>query len=387
VVQQGENLSISVALVQARDSRHLWGDRYRRSVTEIFDVQEEIVSRISEGLRLELTGEQKERLTKRHTENTDAYKLYLKGRFHLNSRGFTQSAIDKAIGYFNQALEEDPGYALAYVGMADSYYGMSNIYISPTEAMPKAKAAALEALKRDDSSGEAHATLGMVKALFDRDWRGAEQEFERAIELNPGHALTHANYTLLLSALGHFDQAVAEAERTLELDPLSIHVKALSAWPYYMARRYDEALQRLEDAIDEAPDYYLPYAFLGLVYEQTGELDKSIAAFKMATELPDSSLEALAQLGRAYAVAGQRDKAEEVLEQLRALPEDQFVSAYNFAAIHEALGQTDEAFDWLYRADDERSEWFIMLKVDPRFENLRADPRYDDLIRRTGLPS
>jgi len=386
IVQRGENLSISVALVQARDSRHLWGDQYRRSMTEIFDVQEDIVSRISEGLRLELTGEQKERLTKRHTVSTDAYKLYLKGRYYLNSRGFTQSAIDNAIGYFKQALEQDPGYALAYVGMADCYYGMSNIYIPSSEAMPKMKAAAIEALKRDDSLGEAHAALGMVKALFDRDWWGAEREFERAIELNPGHAATHLSYALILSTMGRFDQAVTEAERTLELDPLSIHVKVNTAWPYYLGRRYDEAQARLQETIDEAPDYFLPHAILGLVYEQKGELDKSIAAFKSANELPESSLEALAQLGRAYAVAGQMDKAEEVLEQLRALPEDQFVSAYNFAAIHAALGQNDEAIDWLFRADEKRSEWFPMLKIDPRFDSLRADARYQELIRRTGLP-
>jgi TolB-like protein/Flp pilus assembly protein TadD len=386
VVQQGENLSISVALVQARDSRHLWGDRYQRSMTEIFDVQEDIVSRISEGLRLELTGEEKERLTKRQTVNTDAYKLYLMGRYHLNSRQFTQTAIDKAIGYFKQALEQDPGYALAYVGMADCYYGMSNIYIPSAEAMPKMKAAAIEALKRDDALGEPHATLGLVKALFDRDWWGAEREFERAIELNPSHAPTHMSYALILSAMGRFDQAVAEAERTLELDPLAIHVKAYTAVPYYLGRRYDDAQARLQETIDEDPDYFLPHAFLGLVYEQKGEPDKSVAAFQRAIELPDSSLEALAQLGRAYAVAGQRDKAEEVLEQLRALLEDQFVSAYNFAAIHAALGQNDEAIDWLFRADEERSEWFPMLKIDPRFDSLKADPRYPELIRRTGLP-
>jgi tetratricopeptide (TPR) repeat protein len=355
-------------------------------MTEIFDVQEDIVSRISEGLRLELTGEEKERLTKRQTVNTDAYKLYLMGRYHLNSRQFTQTAIDKAIGYVNQALEQDPGYALAYVGMADCYYGMSNIYIPSAEAMPKMKAAAIEALKRDDALGEPHATLGLVKALFDRDWWGAEREFERAIELNPSHAPTHMSYALILSAMGRFDQAVAEAERTLELDPLAIHVKAYTAVPYYLGRRYDDAQARLQETIDEDPDYFLPHAFLGLVYEQKGEPDKSVAAFQRAIELPDSSLEALAQLGRAYAVAGQRDKAEEVLEQLRALLEDQFVSAYNFAAIHAALGQNDEAIDWLFRADEERSEWFPMLKIDPRFDSLKADPRYPELIRRTGLP-
>ncbi len=353
---------------------------------EIFDVEEEIVNRISEGLRLKLTGEEKERLTKRHTENTDAYRLYLKGRYFLNSRGFRQTAIDKAIAYFKQALEQDPGYALAYVGIADCYYGMSNIYIPSYEAMPKMKAAAVEALKRDESTGEAHAILAVVNALFDRNWWDAEREFERALELNPGHAGTHSNYSLILSALGRFDQAVAEAERTLELDPLSVHTKIMTAWPYYLGRRYDQAIARLQEAIDEDPVYYLPHAIQGLSYEQKGDLDKSIAAFQRAIELPESSLEALAQLGRAYAVAGQRDKAEEVLEQLRALPEDQFVSAYNFAAIYAALGQNDEAIDWLDRADEERSEWFTMLKVDPRFDSLRDHPRYDQLIRRTGLP-
>jgi tetratricopeptide (TPR) repeat protein len=382
VVHQGDELSISVDLVQTRDGRHIWGKQYRRKFTEIFSVQQELVGQISENLRLELTGEEKKTLTKRYTENTEAYQLYLKGRYSLN-QGTIKNVIDRAIGYFMQAIDEDPAYALAYAGLADAHYAMSNLFEPSSEAMPKMKAAATQALQIDESLGEAHASLGLAKLLYDRDWAGAEQGFQRALQLNPGYANAHLWYGLCLTARARFDEALVELNRAKELDPLTPHVGAYASFPLFFARRYDEALTELHATMEMDPDYYLPHAIAGLVYEQTGELSRSIEEFEKAGKLEEEApLELMAQLGRAYAVAGRTTEAEQVLDQLTQLSEESYVSAYNIALIHAGLGQNDRAFEWLEKADEERSEYFPWLNVDPRLDSLRSDPRFLDLLRR-----
>jgi tetratricopeptide (TPR) repeat protein len=327
-----------------------------------------------------LTGEEQERLTKRYTDSTEAYQLYLKGRYLMNR--WTEDAIKSSIGYFRQALDTDPGYALAYVGLADAHYALSNMFVPPSEAIPRVKAAATEALKIDESLGEAHASLGLVKAMYDRDWPAAESEFQRAIELNPGYALVHVWYGFSLVTQERFDEALEEIQRAQELDPLTPLIRAYTAVPLYFAGRYDAAVAELQSLIEMNPGYYLANAFIGLVYEQTGDLDKSIAAFEKASQAEDAPLEALAQLGRAYAVAGRNTEAEQVLEQLTEISRERYVSAYNFAMIHAGLGDKDRAFEGLNRAEEEQSEWLAFLKVDPRLDSLRSDPRFEDLERR-----
>jgi serine/threonine-protein kinase len=385
ILQRGEELTISVDLVQSNDGRHIWGTQFQRQLTEVFAVQEEITSLILDNLSLELTGEQQARLAKRHTENSEAYRLYLKGRHFMNR--WTRVGLDTAIQRFREALELDPGYALAYSGLADAHYAKATIFEPPNVAFPKVKAAATTALKLDESLGTAHASLGLALALFDRDWDAAESEFRRALELSPGQAVTHLWYGYGLLTRERFDEAITEFERAQELDPLTLFVRTYPALAFYFARKYDVALETLGDVIEIDPDYYLAHAFAGLIHEQLGEPDAAVAALEKANREEEAPLEALAQLGRAYAIAGRIEEAEAVLASLETLSKDRFVSAYNIALIHEGLGNRDLAFEFLEQANQERSEWFVMLRVDPRVDDLRNDPRFKKLLQELKQPA
>jgi serine/threonine-protein kinase len=379
VVRRGDLLLITVALVDARDSRHIWGTQYRREFAEIFAVQDEIVGNITDNLQLKLSGEQRERLEKRDTDSPEAYRLYMKGRYYMNR--ITEEDLGKAQSYFRQALEEDPGYALAYAGIAESYYWLSNTFVNTEKAMPKAQAAALQALEIDETLGEAHALLGMVNSSFNRDWPTAEREFLRAIELNPNDANAHNWYGLSLVGRERFDEALAEMERGRELDPLSLPVSIYHALALYFAGEYEQAIESLQDTIEMDSDYFLGYAILGLVHEQTGDLESSIAAFERAIEL-DGPLEAVAQLAHAHVTAGNLAEAERLLERLERERREAALSSYNLAVLNVAFGRHDEAFRWLELALEEESEWLLFLTVDPRLEAIRSDPRYADLRRR-----
>ncbi len=383
VVQRGEALIIQADLVDAVDGSQLWGEQYNRRLSDIFAVQEEIAKEISAKLMLRLTGEEKQRLTKRHTENTEAYQLYLKGRYYWNKR--TEEALKKGIEYFQQAIAKDPGYALAYAGLSDSYsvLGYYN-YLPPKEAYSRAKGAAAKALEIDDTLAEAHASLANLRH-YDWNWSKAERELKRAIELNPNYATAHHWYGLHLEEMGQFDRAMAEMRRAQELDPLSLIIGTAMGGSFYFARQYDQAIEQLQKTLELDPNFSWAHYLAAWAYEQKGMYEEAVTALKNALTLRGGSPEILARLGHTYAKSGRRDEAMEILDELHDLSKQGHVSSYDVAVIHVGLGDLDQAFALLERAYVERSSRLVYLNVDPLFDCLRSDPRFADLVRRLGL--
>jgi serine/threonine protein kinase/TolB-like protein/Tfp pilus assembly protein PilF len=383
VLQFGDNLIIKIELVDTADGSQLWGEQYKRKASDIFEVQEEISKEISEKLRIKLTGEEKKLLVKRYTDNTEAYRLYLKGRFCLSK--MTKEALHNAIKHFQQAIDTDPDYALAYAGLADAYYGLSSNHLPPNEAMPKAREAAERALQIDEGLAEAHASLGLVKAFYDWDWASAEDEYKRAIELNPGYASTHHWYGWYLALMGRLNEAIAEIEKASELDPLSLEINTDLGLSFLFARQYDRAIEQFEKAMEMDPNFIWTHFFMGWAYEQKGNYEAAISEYKKAAQLDDSPL-ILAALGHTYAMAGRRDEALRVLTEMQEMSQSRHVSSYHFALIHAGLGSKEEVFEWLEKTYLAREEALVWLKVDPRLDSLRTDPRFIDLQRRVGLP-
>ncbi len=374
VTQRGDNLAVSVELVDVRTNRQLWGEHYNRKLSDLLAVQEEISREISEKLRLKLSGEDKQRLARRSTENAEAYQAYLKGRYYWNKR--TEEGFRKAIENFQQAVEKDPSYALAYAGLADSYVLLGDYkFEMPMEAYPKAKAAAKKALEIDDILAEAHTSLAYVHFRFDRDWPAAEQEFQRALQLNPGYATAHHWYSLFLSDMGRHDLALAEIKRAQELEPLSVLMSSHVGTVLYQARQYDQAIEQLRKALEMDPGF--PYAHwrLGQVLAQKGRYEEAAAELQKAGALIKSP-------GYAYALAGRAAEARKAIEQMSGRRP---VQATEIAAVYAGLGEKRKALEWLERAYEEREGWLIEIKVDPRFDSLRSEPQFQDLLRRMGL--
>jgi TolB-like protein/Tfp pilus assembly protein PilF len=384
VRQVGDSLVIGVELIDVANDAQLWGEHYRREFSNIFDVQGEIAREISEKLRLKLTSEDKRRLTRRHTGNPEAYQLYLRGRFFWNKR--TPEGFKKAIEYFQQAIESDPGYALAYAGLADCYALLGGVVYSvspPKEIMPKAKAAALKALELDNTLAEAHASLGLISISYDWDWSEAEKEFERAFELNPNYATAHHWYAEYLMMTGRLDEAVAELQRAQELDPLSLVINANLGAAHYFARRYDQAVEPLRRTIEMDSKFYLAHYFMGLVYEQKREFPEAIAELQEAIRL-DESPDALGALGHTYAASNNKDGALKILGELIEMSKRRYVSPYNMALIYAGLDDKEQAFGWLRKSYEERSGWLAWIKVEPQLDNLRQEPRFTKLVRDIG---
>ena len=384
VLNRGELLIIKVELVDTFDGSQLWGEQYNRKLADIFSIEEEISKEISEKLRLKLSGAQKKRLAKHHTENTAAYQLYLKGRFHWNKR--TEEELKKGIGYFEQSKALDPNYALAYAGLADSY----NILVSysalaPKEAFPKAKAAAKRALELDERVGEAHASLAFVMFGYDWDFEEAEREFKRSIELNPGYAGAHMWYAAYLAAMGRSDEAETEIYRAQELDPLSLPIVTNVGWIHYLARQYDKSIEDYKKALEMDPHFVLAHRRLGQTYEQKGMFDEAIAEFQKTLSTFAGDTESIAALGHAYAASGRVAEAHAIIDNLTEYGEQRYIPSYFNAQIHAALGQADQAFEWLEKSYEERYGFLIYLKVEPRFDPIRNDPRFEELARRVGL--
>ncbi|MBA2647637.1 MAG: protein kinase [Pyrinomonadaceae bacterium] len=322
-----------------------------------------------------------ERLIKYYTGNAEVYQLQFKGDFYLG-RG-TEDDIKKGIEYFNRALAVEPNHAAAHMGLAGSYVMLSDWYVAPHEVMPKAQAAAMKALELDETAYP-HVQLGLIKTLYEWDWVGAEKEFKRAIDLVPEDGLAHQFYGWYLIAMGRFDEARAEVKRSQELDPLNDFNTAGVGMSFYFARQYDQAVEQYRKAVGIEPKSHWSRLLLGLAYEQQGKLPEAIAELNQARRLNDSP-QVLASLGHAYAVSGRRDEARAVIEELKETLKRKYVSPYDIATIYVGLGEKDEALRWLEKAYDDRSGWLGMwLKVDPKFDSLRSDPRFADLMRRVG---
>ncbi|HXG94811.1 MAG TPA: tetratricopeptide repeat protein [Blastocatellia bacterium] len=374
VERVGDILNIQVELIDVTNMSHLWGQHYRRKISDILLMQEDISSDIFNNLRLKLNVEEERQLK--------AFNLYLKGRNYLNKR--TEEGLQQGIEFFKQAIETDPNYAAAYAGLADCYnmlvvYGLSQ----PKDAFPQAEDAARRALKIDDTLAEAHTSLAFIRHRWTREREEAENEFKLAIKYKPGYAPAHQWYSSYLVALERFDEAVAEARRAQELDPLSFISNAHLGWVLYLAGRYDEAIEHCKKLLDVDPNFFPAHRYLGLAYEQQGKYKEAIVEFQEGVRLSGNPL-MLALLGHAYAASSKRAEAERVLADLQG-QKQRYVSPYTIAAIYAGLGERDEAFKWLERAFDERDIWLMNLKVDPVFIPLRSDKRFAELLRRIGL--
>ena len=385
ILRHGETTQISVELVNASDKTQIWGAQYNRSGKDVMAVQQEIAQEISRNLRLKLSSAEQSRLGNLHTANAEAYELYLKGRFYWNKR--TGEALKQSVDYFNQAIEKDPNYALAYVGLADAYIVIPFFSVgSPQDTYPKAKAAARRALEIDDSLAEAHTALAAV--LLDYDWNlpASNSEFERAIELNPNYANAHHWYAREnLTIMGQYDRAVAEMRRAQELDPLSLIINANYGKAYFNARRYDEAIQQLRKTIEIDQSFFVAHHYLGSAYAMKGDYADALAEYKKAHELNEYDPHVIALIGRLYAVTGNRAEALKMLAQLKSIAAERYVADYSIALVYAALGEKDQAFALLEKSYRDHTVDMLTLYYDPLIDNLRSDPRFADLLRRVGL--
>lgn len=387
IIQRGDNLTISAELVDVRYNKLLWGEQYDRKMSDLLATQREIAREIVEKLKLKVSGEEKG-LAKHYTESNEAYQLYLKGRFYWNKR--TEEGMRKSLEYFQQSIERDPNFALAYSGLADAYdlLGASDASggMEPNEAMPKAKAAALKALEIDDTLAEPHVSLAHVLYYFDRDWTAAEREYKRALELNPNYPTAHQWYAVFLMSAGRFDEALAKNRRAQELDPLSLPINMTLGWILLTARQNDQSIDQLRKTLEMDPNFILAHHRLGLVYEQKGKYEEAIAEFRQVVNLAPGKPLGIAALAHAYALSGKRAEAQRTLAELLEISKQRYVSPVSIALIYAALGEIDQAFAWLEKADQGHDGILVRLKVDPRFDSLRSDPRFIDLVRRVGLP-
>lgn len=382
ILRLGDRVIIRTELVDTANGWEIWGGQYLRTSTDIVAVQNDISEEISRRLEFQLTREEKERLTKRFTDIGEAYHLYLKGRYSWNK--FTQAGLRKAVEYFWQAIEIDPTYALAYAGLADSYYRLSNAYSPTREEMPKAKAAAMKAVEIDEGLSEAHSSLGLMKMFYEWDWLGAREELTRAIEINPNNALARQRFGMYFNLFGRFDEATRELQRASAMDPLSPQLYWSFALSLFLQRRHHEAIEEIERTLELDGDYQPALYLLGRAYTELGQLGAGIAVFKKLLALNDSPM-FRAALGHAYALAGELRGAQNVLDDLQAQSKQRYVSAYHKAAIRLALDDQTGAFSCLEEAYQERCEMMSWLKVDPAFDGVRNDFRFTNLIRRVGL--
>ncbi|HTM90174.1 MAG TPA: protein kinase [Terriglobales bacterium] len=380
--KNGNAMRIETELVDASTGAEIWGDQFERQLSAISTIDQQIATNISDKLRLRLSGEDKTRLNKRSTENAEAYQLYLKGRFYWNKR--TGDGLRRAIDYFNQAVNEDPTYALAYVGLADSYNALSvNSDVPPAESFPRAKEAASKALAIDPTLGEAHVALANALVSYDWNWPDAERELSKAIQLNSNYALAHHVFGLYFSYRGEHQQAASQERRAQELDPLSPIVNSVAARTFYFAHDYGKAREQLRKAFEIDPGFWVAHMFLGKIYAEEGRYEDAITEFHKAGEF---TTEPLSMIGFSYAKSGRVVEADAVLQQLTSMAKQRYVPPFAFAIVYVGLGDTDQAFKWLNRAYDGRDTLLSLLKVEPMLDPIRADRRYVDLLRRMGLP-
>ena len=370
-------LIVSVELIDAADNTHLWGGQYNRELSDLLAMQDSISQQIAEVLRVRLTSADKLELTKRQTENSEAYHLYLKGRFYWNK--LTMDGVRKGIELFEEALQKDPKYALAYTGLLDCYTYLNN----PVEA----RKAAVKALELDPTVGEAHASLGFFTFLYDWDWLKTEVEFKRAIDLSPNYAQAHHWYSIYLAHMGRHEEAIQEAQLAQQLDPLSLLMNQTAGMVLCLARQYDRAMEELRKVIDMDANYAAAHGTLGLVYARKGMCEQAIEEFEKVASLagghPGVATAVKALTAYTYAVCNRTDKARALVNEISAEPT---ASAYLLATIYASLGEHDRALDWLDRAYADRDVQVVALKVDPALDPLRPTTRFQELVARIGLP-
>jgi TolB-like protein/Tfp pilus assembly protein PilF len=388
VERAGDRVRITAQLIRAATDQHLWAENYERELKDVLVLQDQVARSIAREIQVKLTPLDESRLKSPRVVNPTAYELYLKGRYFWVKR--TPDSVQKAIGLFGQAIDADPTYANAYSGLADCYMSLGFSFdvgsLPPNEAIPKAKAAVAKAIEIDDSLAEAHNTLAFMKLNYDWDFPGAEMEFRRSLELNPGYANAHHWYAHYLIAARRPDESLAESNRALELDPLSPIMSVHLGWLYYYLRQYDRAIDQLNKTLELDPNYGLAHWYIGLVREQQSRFGEALDALGHAETLLKGNLVVESDRAHALAVSKRTGEAEAALRNLLSLSPARYVNPVEVALIHIGLGQNDEAFRWLDRAYAERSDLLVYLGVDPRLDPIRSDPRFSALVRRVGLP-
>jgi TolB-like protein/DNA-binding winged helix-turn-helix (wHTH) protein/Tfp pilus assembly protein PilF len=381
LVQNGDDISLSMELIDVRDNKHLWGGQYNRKASDMVGLQAEIAQEIADKLRLPLTGEDKKQLAKRYTQSGEAYQLYMLGGYYR--RRFTKEGFEKAVDYLEQATKKDPGYAPAYAELGEVYRNLGwNLLLPPKEWRQKEELAAMKALQIDDTLAEAHVLKAHLKEI-DLDWRGAEEEYKRALDLNPNSVRAHETYGWYLTMMGRLDETMVQAKRALDLDPLGLDINWDMGVALDFSRQNDRAIAQFQKIIKMDPTW--PPAHAGLIqpYQEKGMYEEAIAEWKTAHALGRPG--AQAGLAYAYALAGRKDEAQKILEELKEAAKQRYVSPFGFALIYMGLGDKDQAFECLNKTADEDPYRIAFIKADPRFDRLRSDPRFDALLRRMKL--
>jgi tetratricopeptide (TPR) repeat protein len=383
VQRSGDRVRIDAQLIDARKDRNLWTESYQSDLSDVLALQGNVARAIAGEVRVQLTPEERAVLSATRSVKREAYEAYLHGLYSLNKR--TPGDLQNAIGSFQKAVDLDPTYALAYSGLAQGYALMS-IYgeTVPRAAMPKAKAAANRALQIDNGLAEAHAVLADVEWSYEWDDAAADTAFQRALLINPNYATAHQWYALYLSNLGKAEQAIVHINRAQELDPRSLIIEADVGWCYYVAHRYDEAIDLLRKLAEGEPNFWAAHSILGQTYLAKGELADAIRELELADSLSPHTMRNMALLGDAYALAGRRTEARKLLEELILLSKKRYISPAYMAIPSIGLGQKDQAFEWLDRAYDDRSDWMVLLRTEPVFDPIRSDARFQNLLRKVG---
>jgi TolB-like protein/DNA-binding winged helix-turn-helix (wHTH) protein/Tfp pilus assembly protein PilF len=385
VQRSGDKVEITVQLIHAPSDRHLWAKSYQRGLGDILELQREAAHAIADEIKVKLTPPERVHLASARPINSEAYEDYLKGHYY----SYSERNQRKGIAYFRQAIQKDPTYALPYAGLANSYISSGMPWggdMSPTEVLPQAKAAATRALEIDDSLGEAHLALARVIQLYDWDWPAVEKEYRRALELNPNDAMAHNWYGEYLQEMGRNEEAFAQMRQAMVLDPLSSDSASELGYAFYTARQYDQAIHAFRKALELEPDYVDAHVGLGWVYEEKKMYREAIAELEKAAELSKRHELVVASLGKVLGDSGRKQEARKLLEELEQRSKHRYISPCLIALVQIGLGEKDRAIASLEQGYAARDQWMLYLKVDPHMDDLRSDPRFQDLIRRVGLP-
>jgi len=385
VRKAGNRLRITAQLINVADESHVWSEAYNRELEDVFAIQEEISLAIVEALKVKLLKTEKAAIVKRHTEDLEAYNLYLKGNYYWQM--MTPEGFEKAIECFEQALKKDPHYALAYIGMASVFWTSSYFgNVPPHEAYPRAKEYAKKALEIDDTLAEAHASLGIINTNYYWNWKEAEQEFKQALQLNSNYALTHLFYSMLLTFTGRHEEAISEAKQAQELDPLSSYINTLVGNTFFFIARYDDEIEELMMTLKMNPNYFMAHLFLGQAYLQKSMFEEEIAEFEKAVDLSGGVPFAMTWLTIAYYESGKKAKAEKLFDSLKKRQRDEYVPPICFYLIHKVRGEQDRAFEWVKRACEKHDSilpWFRFFPID-RYR-IPDEPRFKALMKKAGL--
>jgi TolB-like protein/Flp pilus assembly protein TadD len=387
VMQRGSDVALHIELVDANSENVLWGKDYSRPTTNLVGLQSEIARDVANNLRARLTTTEEKRVTRNFPANSEAYELYLKGRYFATGK-YTEESLRKAIDYYGQALEKDPAYALAYVGLARAYMGLGQVwgFRPPRETFPLAKSAITKALEIDDTLAEAHSAAAECNLSYDWNWSEAEREINKALELNPNDGPAHAEYGTFYQGRGKYDEAASQRSMARDIEPLSPLATANVGYPIYYAGRYEEAIRHFRKALELDPNFAWSYLWIGQAQLEEGNSDDAINNIQKAIALSDGNVRMNATLGYAYAKIGKRAEAERIIEQLRTKSQEMYISPYFIAVIYAGLDEKDLAFEWLEKAFAERHPYLVLMGAEPVFKNLRSDPRFQSLKARIGLP-